>query len=79
MSAVNFGAYAYSCKFHFSNGMSQPDVYVDSHIGYYDSSSYMSFAWLTAGQSVYVYADRMVKSSVFAGWQLVDGMSGEEK
>jgi hypothetical protein len=78
MSALSYGSYAYSCKFHFSNGMSQPDVYVDSQSGYYDSASYMSFAWLTSGQSVYVSASKMRKTSVFAGWQLVDDMSGEE-
>jgi hypothetical protein len=77
MSAVGYDNHEYSCKFHFSNGNSQPDVWVDSQSGYYDSSSYMTFAWLTTGQYVYVYGTRMVKNSVFAGWQLVDDMSGE--
>ncbi|XP_048732012.2 uncharacterized protein LOC125648967 isoform X2 [Ostrea edulis] len=75
MSAVNFGSYEYSCKFRLSNGKSQPDVWVDSQSGYYDSSSYMTFAWLNAGEYVYVYADKMRKTSVFAGWQLVNDMS----
>ncbi|XP_056015426.1 uncharacterized protein LOC125673044 [Ostrea edulis] len=75
MSAVNFGKFDYNCWIRFSNGNSQPNVWVDSQSGYYDSSSFMTFGWLNAGEYVYVDADRMRKTSVFAGWQLVDDMS----
>ncbi|XP_048732014.1 uncharacterized protein LOC125648968 [Ostrea edulis] len=74
MSALNYGNYAYNCRFQFSNGNSQPDVWVDSRTGYYDSASYMTFAWLDVGDNVYVNAPRMRTTSVFAGWQLVDNM-----
>jgi hypothetical protein len=37
----------------------------------------MTFAWLDPDDSAHVDADRMMTTSVFAGWQLVDDMSGE--
>ncbi|XP_062595463.1 uncharacterized protein LOC134256817 [Saccostrea cucullata] len=69
-SGLIYGSYEFSCKFHYSNSLSQPDVWVDSSSGQYDSSSYMSFAWLNSGDSLYVYGSRMVTTSMFAGWQL---------
>jgi hypothetical protein len=78
MSAVIYGGYEFNCKFYLSNGMSQPEVWVDSHSSYYDSSSYMTFAWMSAGDSIYVNADRMMKTSMFAGWQLLDGTTGKD-
>ena len=76
MSANTYGSHEYVCKFSFSNSDTQPEIWVDSVTGQYDSSSYMTFNWLNAGQSVYVYASRMASDSMFAGWQLVDDMSG---
>ncbi|XP_048735534.2 uncharacterized protein LOC125650984 [Ostrea edulis] len=80
MSALSNGSSWYSCTFHFSNGTSQPKVWVRWN-GYYNSVSYMTFAWLDTGDAVYVDADNdvnpdaLITTSVFAGWQLVDKMS----
>ena len=76
MSANTYGNNEYVCKFSFSNSDTQPEIWVDSVTGQYDSSSYMTFNWLNAGQSVYAYASRMASDSMFGGWQLVDDMSG---
>uniref|UniRef100_A0A8W8I9T9 C1q domain-containing protein n=1 Tax=Magallana gigas TaxID=29159 RepID=A0A8W8I9T9_MAGGI len=75
MSGSTYGNYEYSCKLYFSNGESQPDVWVDSASGLYDSSSLMSFGWLNAGEYVNSEASRMASHSVFAGWQLIDDSS----
>lgn len=75
MSATANGSPNFYTKFVFSNGNSQPKVWVDSS-SLYDSSSYMSFGWLNAGDYVYVDAETMTSHSMFAGWHLVDNSSG---
>ncbi|XP_061180568.1 uncharacterized protein LOC133189173 [Saccostrea echinata] len=72
MSGLIYGSYEFNCKFSFSNGISQPEVWVDSSSGKYDSSSYMSFAWMSTGDSVFIKAGRMAAKSMFAGWLMVD-------
>ncbi|XP_062566094.1 uncharacterized protein LOC134228452 isoform X1 [Saccostrea cucullata] len=72
MSGLIYGSYEFSCKFVFSNGNSQPEVWVDSTNGRYDSSSYMTFAWMNSGDYVYIGAQRMNATSMFAGWLLMD-------
>lgn len=72
MSGLIYGSYEFNCKFIFSNGISHPVVWVDSSSGKYDSSSYMTFAWMKSGESVNINAARMVATSMFAGWLLVD-------
>lgn len=75
MSAVTYGGFEYNSRFYFENGHSQPEVWVDSVSGQYDSSSYMTFDWFNAGQYVYIRADRMSTSAMFAGFQLSDDLS----
>lgn len=75
MSAITYGLSNFNTKFVFSNGNSQPLLWVGSSGTLYDSSSYMSFGWLNAGDYVYVDAPTMTTHSVFAGWQLVDNSS----
>lgn len=76
MSAVTYGP-SHFTSFIFSNGNSQPIVWVDSDgSSLYDSGSCMSFGWLNAGDYVYVDAETMTTHSMFAGWQLVDNSSG---
>ncbi|XP_062584987.1 uncharacterized protein LOC134246625 [Saccostrea cucullata] len=72
MSGLIYGSYEFACKFIVSNGYSQPEVWVDSTSGYYDSGSYMTFAWMNTGDSVYIEAQRLTTTSMFAGWLLVD-------
>lgn len=76
MSAVIYGSHEYTCNFYFSNGNNQPEIWMDSDSGLYDSASYMTFGWLNSGDYVYAHASRMTTSSVFAGWQLVDDVNG---
>lgn len=76
MSAVTYGP-SHFTSFIFSNGNSQPIVWVDSDgSSLYDSGSCMSFGWLNSGDYVYVDAETMTTHSMFAGWQLVDNSSG---
>uniref|UniRef100_K1PLR7 Complement C1q-like protein 4 n=1 Tax=Magallana gigas TaxID=29159 RepID=K1PLR7_MAGGI len=78
MSATANGSPNFFTKFVFSNGNSQPKVWVDSDSSsLYDSSSYMSFGWLYAGDYVYVDAKTMTTNSMFAGWQLVNSSGSD--
>ncbi|XP_062584971.1 uncharacterized protein LOC134246608 isoform X1 [Saccostrea cucullata] len=72
MSGLIYGSDDFTCRFVFSNGISQPNVWVDSSSGRYDSSSFMTFAWMNSGDSVYINAERMSATSMFAGWLLSD-------
>ncbi|XP_061180565.1 uncharacterized protein LOC133189171 isoform X2 [Saccostrea echinata] len=72
MSGLIYERYAFNYTFSFGNGISQPKVGVHSTSGYNDSSSYMTFAWMNTGESVYIDAKRMGATSMFAGWLLID-------
>ncbi|XP_062581894.1 uncharacterized protein LOC134243673 isoform X2 [Saccostrea cucullata] len=75
MSGLIYGNYDFVCKFVFSNGNSMPVIWVDSSSGNYDSSSYMTFAWMNSGESVYIDAKRMIATSTFAGWLMIEDTS----